>query len=148
MTQSFILLKPGTGTARDVVIANLVRFLGGLSESFDWCVEVKRHQKRRSDQQRKALFGAAYKACMTFMGLSGASDKDELHRFWCGEFFGWKEGAFGQKTPVRTTTKDEHGSHNEIDVKTALEMYEFIQRRSAEVGCYVPDPDPFWMEKE
>ena len=48
--------------------------------------------------------------------------------------------------PLEHVTKDEEGKPDEISVGDALEFYAFLQRRGAEVGCFVPDPDPFWRE--
>lgn len=143
MTQTFILHKDPT---RARILENAIAFLRMLPESKAWELEIRPHVKKRSTKQRKALFGAAYGALMEFSGLEGSEDKRELHRFMCGEFFGWKLDAFGRRVPVRTTTKDEHGKPDEINVEQALRFYAFLQRKGAEAGCYVPDPDPFWRE--
>jgi hypothetical protein len=84
---------------------------------------------------------------MEFMGLRGEEEKNELHRFWCGEYFGWTEGgALRDRKPVRSTTKNEQGQRDEISVDTALDFYGFIQKRAADQGVFVPDPHPFWRE--
>jgi hypothetical protein len=51
------------------------------------------------------------------------------------------------KRPVRTTTTNEQGERDVIGKLLMAEFYEFIQRRSAEVGFDVPDPDPLWFTK-
>lgn len=144
MSQNFVLHP--NDTSRPRVLANLIGFLQELPDTKAWEISIIRYVKARTDKQRKALFGAAYKALMEFSGLQGSEDKNELHRFMCGEYFGWIEDAFGRKTPLRTTTKNERRERDEISVEAALDFYAFLQRRGAEVGCFVPDPDPFWKE--
>lgn len=144
MTQHFILHKGDDNRA--TVLKNAHAFLDRLPDSQSWEIEVKRHVKARTDKQRKALFAVAYKAMMEFSGLQGADDKEELHRFWCGEYFGWTVDAFGRKRPERTTMKDHAGRQDEISVDEALKFYHFLQQRAAEVGCFIADPDPFWRE--
>jgi hypothetical protein len=146
MSQKFILHK--SDPRRLTVLANAQRFIGQLPEAQAWEIEIRRHVKKRSDKQRRALFGAAYGALMEFCGLEGAKEKEHLHRDMCGEYFGWRKDALGRPTPVRTTTKNERGEHDEISVDEALRFYAFLQRKGAEVGCWVPDPDPFWRENE
>lgn len=137
MSQTFTLPKSGGSQ----ILANALRFIAALPNTREWDIEIKEHRKTRSDKQRGALFGVAYRALMEFSGLQGSQDKEDLHRFMCGEFYGWKTDALGNRKPVRTTTKDEDGRRDEISTKGAEEFYAFLQRRGAEVGCYVPDPD-------
>ena len=129
------------------VLHNAITFIVQLPDDKPWDITVERHVKARSDKQRRSLFGVAYKAMMEFSGLQGDQDKRDLHAFWCKEYYGTKVDAFGREVPVRTTTKDERGQKSEISTVEALEFYSFLQRRGAEVGCYVPDPDVFWREK-
>lgn len=144
MSQTFILHANDPGRGR--VLQNALAFIAALPEKQPWELTIKRHVRARSEKQRRALFGAAYKAMMDFMGLQGSREKEQLHWFMCGEYFGWQKTPFGSRKPVRTTTKDEHGRDDEISVDEALNFYAFLQRRGIEVGCYVPDPDPFWRE--
>jgi hypothetical protein len=129
--------------SRATVLANAHAFLDRLPDTVAWEVFVRKHVKKRSTKQRKALFAAAYGALMEFSGLEGNEDKKELHRFMCGEFYGTKVDAFGRQVPVRTTTRDENGNEDEQTVEEAMRFYEFLQRRGADIGCWVPDPDPF-----
>lgn len=131
---------------RAAIRANAVAFLDQLPRDKSWRVTIEKHAKDYTGKQRRSIFGPAYAALMAFSGLAGDDDKHELHRFMCGEFFGWCEHALGRK-PVRTTTIDERGKKNPISTEEAIAFYEFLQRRGAEVGCYVPDPNPFWREK-
>lgn len=129
----------------DIVRANLHAFIDRLPDTKSWEVEVSEYHKPRSDKQRKALFGAAYKPLMEFMGLRGEHDKEDLHHFFCGEYWGWHPVL--RNKPLRTTTRNEQGQRQEISTVEALDFYAFIQQRAAERGVMVPDPDPMWREK-
>lgn len=140
MSQKFIL---HTDPTRGMILANAHAFLDRLPDTKAWQIEIKQYRKSRSDKQRNSLFGVAYKPIMEFVGLRGDKDKQELHTYFCGEYFGWTEGgSFSRKRPVRTTTKNERGEDDEIDTQTANDMYAFIQQRASEQGIYVPDPEP------
>lgn len=128
------------------VLSNAISFLGQLPREKSWCVSIERAVKERTGKQNRSIFGPAYKALMEFSGLEGDEDKRELHRFMCGEFFGWRDHPLGRK-PLRTTTKNEHGQRDVMSIDDSLRFYAFLQRRGAEAGCYVPDPDPLWREK-
>lgn len=130
---------------RDEVKANLHAFVDRLPESKSWVLVVTEYHKPRSDQQRKALFAAAYKPIMEHMGLRGERDKEDLHAFWCGEYWGWHPQL--RNKPLRTTTRNERGERDEISTVDALDFYAFIQQRAAMQGIDVPDPDHFWREK-
>lgn len=145
MSQRYILHK--NDDSRDQVKANLHAFIDRLPSDKAWQCVIDAYHKPRTTKQRKALFSAAYGPIMEFMGLQGTEDKNELHRFFCREFFGEREDAFGRMVPIRTTTRNERGEREEITTVVALEMYAFIQRRAAEQGIDVADPDPFWKEK-
>lgn len=140
---SYILHKGDPN--RELVRANLHAFIDRLPESESWEFEWHKYHKPRSDKQRRALFGAAYKPLMEFMGLRGERDKDDLHAFFCGEYWGWHPAL--KNKPLRTTTRNERGERDEISTVDALDFYAFIQQRAAEQGVMVPDPDPFWKEK-
>lgn len=150
MKNVFILWAdhPGRTDVKCNAQAFLDRICEGEAVHKSFRVTIEPHVEHRTDKQRKALFGAAYKAIMEFCGYQGASEKDELHRNLCGEYFGWRDDPMLGRVPKRTTTKDEAGKRAEISVADALDMYAFIQRFAAEkIGCYVPDPDPQWREK-
>lgn len=131
---------------RAQILANAVSFLHQLPDTKSWELTIEPHKREYTGKQRRSIFGPAYKALMEFSGLDGDEEKRQLHFWMCGEFFGWKHGDFGQR-PIRTTTKDENGKKNPISTAEAVRFYEFLQRKGAEVGCYVPEPDAFWREK-
>lgn len=144
MTQRFYLHAKDPG--RVLVRANLHAFIDRLPDDKPWLITVEPHRKTRTGKQRRALWSAAYGPVMEFIGLEGAEDKRELHRYFCGAYFGTKLDVLGREVPIRTTTRNERGERDEIDTIEALAFYAFIQRKAAEQGVDVPDPDPFWRE--
>lgn len=129
--------------------ANCIKAIQDAPDGY--VVEIMEPVKEKTDLQTRALFGVAYPPIMAAMGLQGAKEKDEIHEYFCGEFFGWQEYQILNKRkvkPVRTTTTDEHGKRKKINTIQMAELYDFIQRRCAEFGIVVPDPDPlWWLEK-
>lgn len=123
---------------------SLMAFLSSLPTDKEFQVSIGDVKKERSDLQNRALWGCAYKTLRDATG----NDAEDLHAYFCGEFFSWTEyEVMGQKRkrPWRTTTKDENGKRDVISTDQLSEFYSFIQQRSAEtVGVYVPDPDPMW----
>lgn len=140
MNQKYILID-------DQRRQNAINYLLGL-ELGKYQMEVKPIVKEKTDLQTHALFGVAYPAIMEVIGMRGNDDKEELHMYWCGEYFGWKEySILGKKKvkPIRTTTRNEEGKRDLIPAKVMADMYSFIQQRCAENGIDVPDPDPLWF---
>lgn len=131
---------------RPQVLQNLIDFLERLPQDKPWCVGVERYVKPRNEEQNNALWGVAYKHLREQSG----NDMDDLHEFFCGEFFGWViKDVMGQrkKKPRRSTTQDEHGKRSVMDIIWFAQFYDFIQQRATENGFYVPDPDPLWRQK-
>lgn len=131
-----VLILKGEDPAR-----KLARLAATLSTAKAWRVKVEEHKRKRSDSQNAALWGVAYKTLRDETG----NDPEDMHRYFCGEFYGWVEyEIFGQtrKKPRRTTTTDENGKRNVISTTDFMDFYAFIQQRAAEtVGVYVPDPN-------
>jgi hypothetical protein len=126
----------------------LMAFLSTLDVTKEFQVTIGSVKKERSDLQNRALWGCAYKTLRDATG----NDPEDLHTYFCGEYFGWTEyevmGAT-RKRPRRSTTKDENGKRDVISTRDLQDFYAFIQQRSAEtVGVYVPDPDPMWFVRE
>jgi hypothetical protein len=143
--------KPATyqlnanGPERPGVTQRAKDFIDRLPVDKSWVVTVAPYVKKRSSKQRASLFAVAYGTIMDAMGLRGAKDKEDLHRFWCEEYFGVIEATgVSPRRPLRTTTTNEAGEREEISTLQALDMYAFIQQRAAENGIDCPDPDPFW----
>lgn len=148
-------MKPQTytlnanGPERPGVMQRAHDFIDRLPEDKSWVVTVAPFVKKRSSKQRSSLFGVAYGAIMESMGMRGTKDKEDLHQFWCEEYFGFIEATgVSPRKPVRTTTKNEAGEDDEISTLQALDMYAFIQQRCAENGIDCPDPDPMYSQRE
>lgn len=104
-------------------------------------VEIKEWGGKRSDEQNKALWGVAYETILSQGMREKGWDKDDLHEFFLGEFHGWEAvQGFGkaQMRPIKRSSK--------LSMKDFAEFYSFVQRKAAEFGIDVPDPDPKWRE--
>lgn len=132
---------------RATILANAQAFLGRLPVDKPWELIVRPFVKRQTRKQQKSLFGVAYKTIMEQAGYQGDKEKRELHRNFCGEFFGWKQDPLRGTVPIRTTTTNYTGERDPITTTVSLEMYGFIQRLCAGCGIDVPEPDPMWHEK-
>lgn len=136
--QSFILCRgPRSFTA-------LMGFLSALPTDKEFQVTIGAVKKERTLQQNKALFGCAY----AHLRKATGNDKEDLHEYFCGEYFGWEESkVMGKKKlkPKRTTTTGYDGERDVISTADLQDFYAFIQQRSAEHCYYVPDPDPRWF---
>lgn len=140
--QTFILPKGARNFTK------LMAFLSVVDVTKEVQVTIGPVKKERSDLQNRALWGCAYKTLRDATG----NDPEDLHTYFCGEFFSWVEyEVMGQKRkrPFRTTTRDENGKRDVISTAQLSDFYSFIQQRSAEtVGVFVPDPDPMWWSHE
>lgn len=119
-------------------------FLEHFEPGKELVVTVEEFVEERSPAQRASLFGVAYKALMPQIGLRGAKEKEDLHRFFCCEYWGTKISALGERIPLRTTTTDEQGKRDVISMREQLDFYVFIQQRAATMGYDVPNPDKLW----
>ena len=144
MSQSFVLHKDST---RASVRDRLVRFLDMLPDDSAWLVEIKRHARRRSDQQNRYLNGVAYKMLSDATGY----ERDDISEYLCGQYFGWKDKRVpGRKIvqiPARTTTVGYDGRRSVLTSAEFSDYVEFVQRFGAEHGVYIPDPDPFYEQE-
>lgn len=139
MSQSYFLHKGDAD--RPQIRDNAIAFINRLPDSHSWEILVRRHVKRRTDDQNHALFGVAYKALSEATGFT----KDELHDAFCKRFFGTVTvEVFGQvrERAFRTTTVDEHGNADKLPADEFWRFYEMVQQVGAESGIDVPNPDP------
>lgn len=122
-----IILKKGREDA-----GNAVRFLDGLAKDKAWLVEVRELRPRRSDEQNRYLWGVVYPAITE--RLEGWT-KEDVHEYCLGECFGWEtvEG-LGRKRhrPLKRSSR--------LSKTEFVDYVDFIQRRMAGHGIYVPDP--------
>ncbi len=132
------------------VLANAVIYLQSLQS--DGSIEVEFRPKKttkttKSEKQNSALWAVAYPPVMEEIGLRGEKERLYIHEYFCGEYFGWvKKIIMGKakQVPKRTTTRNEDGKRELLDMRIMADFYNFIQQRAAEHGIYVPDPDPMY----
>lgn len=130
---------------RGIVAANLRKAVDETPEDAPYVWERKRYRKPRTNPQNGVLWGLIYPPLMEHMGLRGERDREELHEFFCGEYFGWREYQIMGKRkqrPVRTTTTDEHGKRSVLSTVDFNDYCDFVRQRAAEHGVYIEDPDP------
>lgn len=117
---------------RAAMIGRVVSFLNSALPGKALRVEICQFRKRRSMDQNAALWGVALK---TLSDLTG-NEAEDLHTFFLGEWAGWDTvDVMGQKrrVPKRRSSK--------LTTAEFSEYYDFIQRRAAECGFYVPSPN-------
>lgn len=123
------------------ITRNLLAFIDRLPADKAWQVIIEPLKKDRSARQNRALFGVAYAELEEQTG----NEKNDLHWLFCGEFFGWVDKDIIGKTmrvPARTTTTGYDGKRDVIPTDVFAKFYDMVQRKAAEMGLYVSDPDP------
>jgi hypothetical protein len=110
----------------------LSRFKDGTA--FD--VEIVRRQRTKSDPQRKFYFGVVLPMFMEHLGY----DKDEqelFHRQLKIVYFQIKPDAKGIYRKVPSVFSNE----SELVVSEKSKYVEWVVRKAAQEGVYIPDPD-------
>ncbi len=122
-------------TSREGAIQRIATILGGLAMEKAWRVTVEAHRPKRSTQQNRYLWGVVYPAILESGNLEGWT-AEEVHDYCLGEHFGWEtvEG-LGRKRirPIKRSAK--------LTTPEFQDFIAFIQRRMAEHGIFIPDPD-------
>ena len=137
--KTFILHPDQT---RDRIRANLFAEIDALPQK-RFKVQISEDRRQRSQRQNATLWGVIYPPIMEHMGLRGEKDKEDLHEFWCGEYFGWrKTEIMGRETqrPIRTTTTNEDGRRDTLSTGGFMDFCEFIKQRMSDYGIQIPDP--------
>lgn len=130
--QRFVLRS--NDTVRVNVLANCKRFLDMLPSDKSWRVEITPLTKRRSLGQNAYLWSVPYKILEDATGHESAY----WHEYFLGEKYGWETiEMFGQKkrAPLRRSSK--------LTTVEFSEYVEFIQRKCAEHGLYIPSPNEY-----
>ena len=122
---------------RTRTIERVAGFLALLPQDKAWRVTVAEQKRHRTTQQNRYLFGVVYPAIIRGGGEALAGwDAHDLHEYFLGECFGWEtvEG-FGRKRmkPIRRSAK--------LSTLEFSDFVGFIQRKAAELGIYVPEPN-------
>lgn len=131
---SFILPKK---IPREHVILRVASFLKMLDPTKAWRVEINEFKSRRTLQQNAYLWGVVYPTVIKAGGemLAGWTS-DDLHEYFLGEYHGWETiQGFGKKRlrPIKRSSR--------LTISDFMKFLEFIQRRMAEHGVYIPDPN-------
>ena len=132
-TSTFVLEREN----RARTIAKLATFLESCLPGKRLRVTVEQYRRRRSDPQNSYLWAAVYPTIIRAGGEElGGWTPEDLHEYFLGNWAGWEtlEG-FGKKRlrPMRRSS-----------TLTTVEFNDFvasIQRKCAEHGWYVPDPN-------
>lgn len=108
-------------------------------------VDAKLWRKSRSNEQN-ALLWAMYEPLAEHMGY----DREDIHEWMCGRFFGWKDIKVPKtprnpeglaSVPLRSTTRDENGKRNVIDETTFAKFVKMVDRVAAQAGVFIPMRD-------
>lgn len=122
-----------TATSKDSEIPRIAGYLRTLPAGLAFKVEISELKNTRSNDQNAYLWGVVYP---TILKRLQGWDGDDLHEYFLGEHFGWEtlEG-LGRKRlkPIRRSSK--------LSPTEFREHWQFIQRKMAEIGIDIPDPN-------
>lgn len=122
---------------RDDALARLVRLIHTLRQDRAYRIELKELRHTRTLQQNAYLWGVCYPTILIEAGEALAGwEADDLHEYFLGEWSGWEtlEG-FGRKRmrPIKRSSK--------LNVSEFTEYVDFIHRKAAAMGIYIPSPE-------
>jgi hypothetical protein len=118
---------------REARISRIAGFLGQLAQGCAWEITVRRVRRTRSQAQNRYLWGVAYPAILAHLPGWTA---DDVHEYCLGEWGGWETlTGFDRKRlrPVKRSAT--------LSVTEFMDFVADIQRRMAERGIDVPDPN-------
>lgn len=121
------------GPDRARAIDRVSRFLTALPAGTPLEIQVRERSRRRSDAQNKYLWAVVYKTICEH--LPGWADLD-VHEYCLGECYGWDTVRGLGKTRLKPKRRSKRLNKQEF-----ADYVSFIQRRMAEHGIYVPDPN-------
>jgi hypothetical protein len=112
-------------------------FINALPVDRAWTVRVEPFKPQRSQSQNRYLWGCVYPSILTGSGEALAGwDAEDLHEYFLGEWSGWEvlEG-FGKRRmrPVKRSAR--------LSKVEFSDYVGFIQRKAAELGVFIPDPE-------
>jgi len=119
--------------SRSRVIERIGLILASLPIETAWRVEVHEHKAKRSNAQNAYLWGVVYATILQAGQLKGWEPED-LHDYLLGEHFGWETITGLGKTRLRPIRRSSRLSKQEFS-----DYIEFIQRRMATHGIFIPD---------
>jgi len=98
-------------------------------------IEIKRHQHKKSDPLRKYHFGGVLPELMNHLGY----EKDEKYQFHWQlkiKYFGIEP----DKRGIYRNVPSVFGDKSKIPVSKKKEFVDWVIRKAAKMGCYIPDP--------
>jgi hypothetical protein len=120
---------------QDADLSRMTACIAALAKEGPVEISAKPHKPKRSNDQN-ALLWAIYGDIIRIGGEAMAGwNKDDLHEFFLGSHFGWKQCAlFGQKRkkPARRSSR--------LNKAEFSDFVEFIVRFMAEQGVYLQLP--------
>lgn len=110
-------------------------FLAGLASNKAWLIQISPWRRLRNSQQNRYLWGVCYPAILA--RLPGWEPED-VHQYFLGEHYGWQPLEFmGQPTGQQSPLKGSSG----MTTAEFADHVAYIQRKAAEAGIYIPDPN-------
>lgn len=114
-------------------IRRIMLHLSLLDQDKAWMVKVDEYKATRTNQQNRYLFGVCYPELLKHLPGWEAED---VHEYFLGEHFGWETLSGLGRKKVRPLKRSSRLTTTEF-----ADHVEFIQRKAAEMGVIIPDPE-------
>lgn len=115
-----------------------------LAQGFPLDLSAKPYKPTRTSEQNAYLWGVCYATLGPVMGY----DAEDLHEYFCGRMFGWKDTKVPKtprnpeglaSVPIRTTTRDADGKRSTLSKKEFSDFVDMVHRVAAGAGVFIPD---------
>ena len=126
------IVLPLDREARTKALPSLFKFLENLGDG-RWKVTVEKFTATRSMSQNAYLWGICYAELQKHLP---GWDREDIHEYMLGEWSGWE-----QITGLGTTRSKPLRRSSGLSVSEFSDFVDFIQRKAAEHGVHIPDPD-------
>ena len=130
MKPSTIILRPGV--LFDRLRCNAIDLLSRLDKTKLWKITIEPFSDTRSQQQNRYLWGV----CYATLEASTGQEAEDWHEYMLGEWSGWETVSLLGKRKLKPARRSSKLSKVEF-----MDYVGFIQRRAAENGIYIADPD-------
>lgn len=118
---------------REKAIERIAAFLARLSPELAWSITVEQKKPRRSHQQNAYLWGVCYAELAK--ALPGW-EADDIHEYMLGECYGWERIEGMGRVRLKPLKRSSGLSTTEF-----MDFIDFVQRKAAEHGIYIPNPN-------
>jgi hypothetical protein len=126
---------------RDKRVAAILKFISGLALNRAWEITVKPYHKKRSVSQNNYLWGVVYPTILKGGGETLAGwTADDLHEYFLAGHFGSEVLHFNGRDYERPLKRS-----SKLTTLEFMDFVAFIQQKMAELGIFIPDPDPQWF---